>query len=399
MATGALLWVSSPAKGAETNVCLTPSTRVSQMIGAKGATSPDALSPQASDGVKSSPSRKGKGNGPDTSHWPPKPWPHGMVWVPAGEFIMGGIGADARKDEFPLHHVKVDGFWMGTTVVTNAEFRKFVKATGYLTTAEKKPDWEEIRKTLPPGTPRPSDDVLVPGSLVFVPTEGPVSLDDPSLWWKWTPGASWQHPFGPKSDLGAKDDAYPVVHVSWDDAVAYCRWAGKRLPTEAEWEYACLGGGPPRHYLWGEQSPSDTFHPANLWQGGFPYEKKPLDGYLYTAPAKSFEPNGYGLYNMIGNVWQWCSDWYRDDYYKTLSSQPEPAVNPTGPSDSHDPEDPVTPKRVNRGGSFLCNSGYCASYRPAARMKSSPDTGLLNVGFRTVMSDNDWRKQLEKNNK
>jgi hypothetical protein len=363
------------------------------MIGAHSAIVPASHSSKESDGVNSSAAEKG----PDTSNWPQKPWPRGMAWVPPGEFTMGGIGSEARKDEFPVHRVKLNGFWMDTIVVTNSEFRKFVKATGYVTTAEKKPDWNEIKKTLPSGTPKPPDDVLVAGSLVFVPTEGPVPLNDPSLWWKWTPGANWLHPFGPNSRLDPKDDDYPVVHVSWDDARAYCRWAGKRLPTEAEWEYACLGGGPPRHYLWGDQPPSETFLPANLWQGGFPYEKKSLDGYLYTAPAKSFEPNGYGLYNMIGNVWQWCSDWYRDDYYETCSSQSQPVFNPTGPKDSHDPEDPETPKRVNRGGSFLCNSGYCASYRPAARMKTSPDTGLLNVGFRAVMSDDDWRKLLSGN--
>jgi formylglycine-generating enzyme len=376
---------------AEPSVCLTPTARGAQMT--QGAGSPV---PRLEPGSGTSPSGSAPAPAPagtDTANWPAKPWPQGMVWIPPGQFDMGGIGPEARKDEFPIHRVRVDGFWMDETVVTNAEFRKFVKATDYLTTAEKKPDWNEMKKTLPPGTPKPQESMLVPGSMVFVPTKGPVPLDDPSRWWKWTPGASWKHPFGPGSRLEAKDDGYPVVHVSWEDAVAYCKWAGKHLPTEAEWEYACLGGGPARRFIWGEKPPSNTFHPANLWQGGFPYERKPLDGYLYTAPAKSFEPNGYGLYNMIGNVWEWCSDWYRDDYYATLAQDPKPAVNPRGPEESRDPDNPFTPMKVTRGGSFLCNEGYCSSYRPAARMKSSPDSGLSNVGFRAVMSDADWRKR------
>jgi formylglycine-generating enzyme required for sulfatase activity len=210
------------------------------------------------------------------------------------------------------------------------------------------------------------------------------------------PGANWRHPLGPKNSLTAREDDHPVVHVSWYDAVAYCKWAGKRLPTEAEWEHACLGGGPARRFVWGEEPPSDTFRPANLWQGGFPYESKPLDGYLLTSPARSYEPNGYGLYNMIGNVWEWCSDWYREDTYErtVIENGSKPARNPQGPSDSRDPEDPLSPKRVTRGGSFLCNPEYCASYRPAARMKTSPDSGLLNTGFRAVMSDPEWRKEL-----
>jgi formylglycine-generating enzyme required for sulfatase activity len=384
---------------AGTNCCHTPSSRASGMIAGseKASSGSKGADGEASKKKGNEPSDSAsKGKGPDTSKWPAKPWPSGMVWIPAGEFQMGGVGPEARQDEFPIHPVKVDGFWMDETVVTNAQFRAFVKATGYLTTAERKPDWEEMKKTLPPGTPKPPDDVLVPGSLVFVPTDGPVPLNDVSQWWHWVPGASWQHPLGPKSTLAKKDDDYPVVHVSWDDAVAYCKWAGKRLPTEAEWEYASLGGGPARRFVWGEEPPSDTFLPANLWKGGFPYEKKPPDGYFLTAPARSFAPNGYGLYNMIGNVWQWCSDWYRDDTYATLAKGKQPTVNPQGPSESYDPEEPITPKRVNRGGSFLCNAGYCASYRPAARMKTSPDSGLLHTGFRAMMSDADWRKHSGK---
>jgi len=371
--------------------CHTPASRVAEMLADTNTSLPEKGSKETSE-KRIKPGSMMGGKGPDTSKWPAKPWPVGMVWIPAGEFAMGGVGPEARQDEFPVHTVKVDGFWMDLTVVTNVQFRAFVKATGYLTTAERKPDWEEMKKTLPPGTPKPAEEVFVPGSLVFVPSEGSVPLDDVSQWWHWLPGANWQHPLGPKSSLKKKDDDYPVVHVSWDDAVAYCKWAGKSLPTESEWEYASLGGGPARRFIWGEEPPSDTFLPANLWQGGFPYEKKPLDGYFLSAPARSFTPNGYGLYNMIGNVWQWCSDWYRDDTYATVAQGKQPAVNPQGPSDSHDPDEPLTPKRVTRGGSFLCNAGYCASYRPAARMKTSPDTALLNTGFRTVMSESDWRK-------
>lgn len=388
---------ASASNSTSTNCCHTPSSRASGMIAASDKTAAkETVGKALAKGGVAAAGASSKETGPDTSKWPAKPWPPGMVWIPAGEFQMGGVGPEARQDEFPVHSVKVDGFWMDETVVTNAQFRAFVKATGYLTTAERKPDWEEMKKTLPPGTPKPPDDVLVPGSLVFEPTDGPVPLNDVSQWWHWVPGASWQHPLGHKSSLVPKDDDYPVVHVSWDDAVAYCKWAGKRLPTEAEWEYACLGGGPARRFIWGEEPPSDTFLPANLWQGGFPYEKKPLDGYFLTAPARSFAPNGYGLYNMIGNVWQWCSDWYRDDTYAILAKGKQPAVNPQGPPDSLDPEEPMTPKKVTRGGSFLCNAGYCASYRPAARMKTSPDSGLLHTGFRAVMGDAEWRKQSGK---
>ena len=377
---------------AEADCCTTPGK--GSLLFLQSTVDDSAKVVRESVGESSSVSRTASKGGFDTSHWPAKPWPAGMVWIPPGEFTMGGVGPEARGDEFPSHRVAVSGFWMDVTVVTNAEFRRFVKATGYLTTAERKPDWEEMKKTLPPGTPKPSESLLKPGSLVFVPTKGPVPLDDPSRWWKWTPGASWKHPLGQQSRLAVKDDNYPVVHVSWDDAVAYCRWAGKRLPSEAEWEYACLGGGPARRFVWGENPPSDSFHPANLWQGGFPYEHKPLDGYFLTAPARSFPPNGYGLYNMIGNVWQWCADWYSERAYAALATAGVTACDPKGPHEGDDPEDPASPKRVMRGGSFLCNENYCASYRPAARMKSSPDSGLLNVGFRAVLSDSDWRKRL-----
>jgi formylglycine-generating enzyme len=332
---------------------------------------------------------------PDTSKWPPKPWPSGMVWIPGGEFEMGGVGKEARKDEFPVHRVRVDGFWMDQTEVTNGEFRKFVEATGYVTTAEKKPEWAELKKQLPEGTPKPNDSALVPGAMIFRPTSGPVPLDKPAQWWMWMPGASWKHPLGPRSSVGTDHENYPVVNVSWYDALAYCKWSGKRLPTEAEWERAARGGEERKRFIWGNDPPSDKNIKANLWQGGFPYEKNPVDGHLLSAPVKSFPPNRYGLYDMIGNVWEWCADWYRSDYYKTVAGQGSVVVNPKGPQSSLDPVEPHMPKRVNRGGSFLCNSYYCDSYRPSARMKTAPDTGQIHLGFRTVSGDHAWRESLK----
>ncbi len=323
---------------------------------------------------------------------PPQPWPPHMVWIPGGSFDMGGTGPETKPDELPIHTVRLDGFWMDETEVTNKQFKEFVEATGYVTTAERKPDWEELRKQLPPDAQKPDDSVLVPGSLVFVPTEGPVALNDYGQWWTWMPGANWRHPFGPESSLDASHENHPVVHVSWDDAVAYARWAGKRLPTEAEWEFAARGGLEGKRFAWGEELTPNGTHMANTWQGSFPYKNTKDDGYDYTAPVRSFPPNGYGLYDMIGNVWEWVSDWYRSDHYQTLSTRAGGVVNPAGPADSFDPDEPSMPKRVNRGGSFLCHAEYCASYRPAARMKTAPDTGQIHLGFRTVVSDADWRK-------
>ena len=218
-------------------------------------------------------------------------------------------------DEKPAHRVRVDGFWMDEHEVTNAQFRAFVEATGYVTTAEKAPRLEEVMAQLPPGSPPPPKENLVPGSLVFTPPAGRVNLDDVSQWWAWTPGANWQHPEGPGSSIEGKDD-HPVVHVSWDDAVAYARWASKRLPTEAEWEFAARGGLDGQPYVWGNERPSDTQIHANIWQGEFPRQNTVKDGFARTAPVQSFLPNGYGLYDMAGNVWEWCADWYQRDLYR-----------------------------------------------------------------------------------
>ncbi|WP_448205660.1 formylglycine-generating enzyme family protein [Azospirillum sp. sgz302134] len=306
-----------------------------------------------------------------------------MIWVPAGTFTMGSDDPKGRDDESPAHRVRVNGFWMDATTVTNAQFRRFVEATGYVTIAERKPDWEDLKAQLPPGTPKPPDDVLVPGSAVFQPTEGPVPLSDWSRWWAWQPGADWRHPEGPGSSIAGKDD-HPVVQVAWEDAVAYARWTGKRLPTEAEWEYAARGGLDGTRFIWGNEERPDGALMANVWQGTFPAADTGEDGFKGTAPVASFPPNGFGLYDMAGNVWQFTADWYRPDSYRRQAKQGAVADNPTGPSDSFDPDEPFAPKRVIRGGSFLCTEAFCFSHRAAARMKVSPDSGLPNVGIRLV---------------
>ena len=305
----------------------------------------------------------------------------GMVLIPGGIFDMGGDNAQASADEYPKHKVQISPFYMDITEVTNAQFKKFIDATGYITTAEKKPDWEELKKTVPPGTPKPPDSVMVAASLVFNQTSGPVSLNDYSQWWKWSTGANWKHPQGPGSSIAGKDN-YPVVQVSWDDAMAYCKWAGKRLPTEAEWEFAARGGLTNNIYPWGNEHVNTGKPKANSWEGNFPWLNEKKDGFITAAPVKSYSANGYGLYDMAGNVWEWCSDWFNSDYYKTVANTT--SINPQGPAKSFDPDEPYTQKRSLRGGSFLCNDSYCSGYRAARRMKSSPDTGLEHTGFRCV---------------
>lgn len=317
----------------------------------------------------------------------PKDGPPGMRWIPGGEYLMGtDTDPQRRSDEVPAHRVRVSGFWMDTTEVTNAQFSEFVKATGYVTTAERPIDWEELKKQLPPDIPKPDDALLQPASMVFTMTDRAVDLNDFLNWWTFIPGADWKHPQGPGSDIQDKMD-HPVVQVSWDDAVAYCKWAGKSLPTEAEWEYAARGGLTTEIYPWGNDTA--LYKHVNSWTGNFPYENTETDGYLRTAPVGSYAPNGFGLYDMAGNVWEWCFDYYHAEYYQMVYEQGL-QINPTGPDTWFDPNQPYNIVHVKRGGSFLCNESYCSSYRTTARMATSYDTGQDHSGFRCIMTPEMW---------
>ena len=314
-----------------------------------------------------------------------------MVLIPGGEFLMGSDAEYAFPNERPAHRVKVNPFFLDIHPVTNAEFSKFVKATGYVTIAERAVDWEEVKKQVPPGTPKPPAEVLAPGSLVFQPSKGPVDLRDLSAWWQWTHGASWSHPEGPGSSIAGREN-HPVVQIAWADANAYATWAGKRLPTEAEWEFAAAGGNEGQRYAWGnEERPAGRFM-LNRWTGQFPYRNDASDGFAGTSPVGAFPANGYGLYDMSGNVWNWCGDIYRADAFAERSQSGEICCDPAGPQTTQgekvipgDPSPPTVPgveRRVIKGGSFLCDPAYCESYRPSARRGTPPDTGSSHVGFR-----------------
>ncbi len=313
--------------------------------------------------------------------------PKDMVLIPGGHFMMGSNTRLAKPNEKPAHKVYVDTFWIDQADVTNAQFATFVRATGYVTTAEKKPEWDTLKTQLYPDTPKPSDDKLVPGAMVFVGTETAVPLDDASRWWRFIPGANWRHPNGPHSTIIGKDN-FPVVQVSYSDAEAYAQWAGKRLPTEAEWEYAARGGVEQANYIWGSEFKPQGKRMANTFNGKeFPVVNPINKIHIGTTAVKSFPPNHYELYDMAGNVWQWVSDWYRADAFAKEAEGREP-VNPQGPADSFDPSDNTkpanAPARVIRGGSFLCDENFCMSYRPSARRGNDPYNPMSHIGFRLV---------------
>ena len=313
----------------------------------------------------------------------PATTPAGMAWIPGGEFSMGAndppdmdeVGMKATGDARPIHRVYVDGFFMDRTDVTNAQFAAFVKATGYVTMAERKPRAEDF-----PGAPPEN---LVAGSVVFSPPNHPVPLNNHFQWWSYVAGATWRHPLGPQSDLKGKED-YPVVHVAYEDAEAYAKWAGKRLPTEAEWEFAARGGRTGEPFVWGEAFCVSGKWMANTHQGHFPVKDIGQDGFIGIAPVAQYAPNGYGLYDMAGNVWQWTSDWYRPDYYAQLAAAGAVTRNPRGPDASFDPTEPGQPKKAHRGGSFLCTDQYCSRYIVGTRGKGEISTGTNHLGFRCV---------------
>lgn len=297
-----------------------------------------------------------------------------MVWIPGGTFWMGSDESQF-PDARPWHQVHVDGFHIGRTPITNVQYANFVRASHYVTIAERIPDAKDY--------PGASPEQLVAGSVVFAPPAHEVRLNNPYQWWSFAQGANWRHPDGPHSELRGRMN-HPVVQVAYDDAVAYCAWAGGRLPTEAEFEYAARGGLERKRYAWGDEFRPEGKYMANTFQGHFPENNTGEDGYPSTSPVGSFPANGYGLYDMAGNVWEWTADWYRSDYYQTLAATGAVANNPRGPSSSFDPAEPALAKRVQRGGSFLCTDQYCSRYMVGGRGRGAPDTGTNHVGFRCV---------------
>ena len=304
----------------------------------------------------------------------------GMTWIPGGAFRMG---SDRHYvEEAPAHRVIVDGFWMDTAPVTNAQFAAFVKVTGHITLAERKPDPRDYPGAMP--------HMLRAGSLVFSPTPRPVSLEDWSQWWSFRFGADWRHPLGPGSSIQGLDD-HPVVHVAYPDALAYARWAGKSLPTEAQWEYAARGGLEGAEFAWGDELTPGGRHMANTWQGAFPFQNTAEDGYERTSPVGNYPANGYGLFDMIGNVWEWTCDWYEPGHPDEALKACCIPRNPRGGREerSYDPLQPSVriPRKVLKGGSHLCAPSYCRRYRPAARHPEPIDTSAGHVGFRCVTEE------------
>lgn len=307
----------------------------------------------------------------------------GMVWIRGGSFTMGTNEKEAYPVEKPAVNLNVAGFWMDIHEVTNAEYQKFTEATGYMTLAARKPDWEELKLQVPPGTPRPPDSLLVAGSMVFTPPFYAVPTDDISRWWSWVVGANWRHPEGPNSNLKGRQN-HPVVHIAYEDAKAYADWAEKRLPTEAEWEFAARGGIDGKRFAWGDELQPNGKFLANTFQGNFPNQNLGTDGFLGTSPVKSFEPNVFGLYDMIGNVWELTDDWFDALKLARLAGKAPPLDTDMNPC--YNPTNPFAKERVIKGGSFLCAANYCVNYRPSARQGHSFDSGTSNVGFRCVKS-------------
>ncbi len=299
-----------------------------------------------------------------------------MVWVPGGNFLMGSD--NHYPEEAPVHQVSIQGFWMDRFAVTNEDFRRFVEATGHITSAERAPKAEDY--------PGAKPELIVPASVVFQKPPNRVSLSDCYNWWTYIPGADWRHPKGPESSLRERAK-HPVVHVAYEDVEAYTRWAGKELPSEAEWEFAARGGLDGAEYVWGAEFTPDGKMMANTWQGEFPWENLRTDGFERTAPVGSFSPNGYGLYNMAGNVWEWTTDWYQE--HSKIEQACCASFNPRGGEreKSHDPRTPEIkiPRKVMKGGSFLCAPNYCRRYRPAARMAQPIDTSTCHLGFRCIV--------------
>jgi formylglycine-generating enzyme len=344
----------------------------------------DASVPPVEQPAREAPPRSRPGQAPVAGGRAGSGKPKNMVWVPGGTFLMGS--ADFYPEERPVRTVAVDGFWIDEHPVTVAEFRRFVRETGYVTVAE---------RPLDPGEyPDVDPDLLVPGSLVFSPTSGPVELRDVSQWWGYTPGASWRHPQGPGSTLYSLD-RHPVTHVAAPDADAYAAWAGKELPTEAEWEFAARGGLDGATFTWGDDPLPKGRTMANTWQGAFPWRSSKPPGKRGTTPVMSFPPNGFGLYDMAGNVWEWTSDFYAAPApaaagapaARACCGPRNPKVSSAEDSLAPGQPGPRIPRRVIKGGSHLCAPNYCLRYRPAARQGEAVDTSTAHLGFRCILRE------------